>query len=115
MSVVRYISDRIAVMYAGKLAEIGPKREILTRPKHPYTEALLAAVPKASKGQKSHRTILAGEPPDLSHLPSGCVLHPRCKYAKDICREEEPILQEVGPDHYASCHFTDVLTLEGIN
>ncbi len=115
MSVVRYISDRIAVMYAGKVAEIGPRDAILHRPKHPYTEALLASVPKASdrlKGQQ--RQVLAGEPPDLANLPTGCVFHPRCKYAQDICREEEPTLQEVGIDQYASCHFADSLQLTGI-
>ena len=115
MSVIRYIADRIAVMYAGKLVEIGPKTEILAHPRHPYTEALLAAVPKASdriSGKK--RQVLAGEPPDLSHVPSGCVLHPRCKYAEDICKTETPALKQVGPNHYASCHFADALQLVGI-
>lgn len=115
MSVVRHMCDRIAVMYAGKLAEIGPKTEILTRPKHPYTEALLAAVPKTSDrrtGKK--RQILPGEPPDLFNVPAGCVLHPRCKYAEDICKTEEPELKQVGPNHYASCHLADTLQLVGI-
>lgn len=115
MSVVRHICDRIAVMYAGKLAEIGPKTEILTKPRHPYTEALLAAVPKISdryKGKK--RQILAGEPPDLANVPAGCVLAPRCKYVEDICRSEIPPLQEVGAGHMVSCHFTDKLELVGI-
>lgn len=116
MSVVRHLCDRIAVMYAGKLAEIGPKTEILKRPRHPYTESLLAAVPKISdryKGKK--RQILAGEPPDLANVPSGCVLHPRCKYAEDICRTETPPLQKMGEGHFTSCHFADKLTLVGID
>ena len=115
MSVVRHICDRIAVMYAGKLAEVGPKTEIMQHPRHPYTEALLASVPKISdrhKGKK--RKILAGEPPDLANVPTGCVLHPRCKYAEDICRQEVPPLQQVGPSHQASCHFVDKLELVGI-
>ena len=115
MSVVRHICDRIAVMYAGKLAEIGPKTEILTKPRHPYTEALLAAVPKISdryKGKK--RQILAGEPPDLANAPAGCVLAPRCKYAEDICSSEIPPLEEISPGHMVSCHFTDKLELIGI-
>jgi peptide/nickel transport system ATP-binding protein len=115
MSVVRHMCDRIAVMYAGKLAEIGPKTEILARPKHPYTEALLAAVPKTSDRRSgAKRRVLAGEPPDLSNIPTGCVLHPRCKYAEDICRTEAPELKLVGPNHYASCHFSDTIKLVGI-
>jgi len=116
MSVVRHLCDRVAVMYAGKLAEIGPKTPLLSSPKHPYTEALLASVPKISdryKGKK--RQILAGEPPDLANVPSGCVLHPRCKYAEDICKTEAPNLQQIGPDHYVSCHFAEELELKGID
>ncbi len=102
-------------MYAGRLAEIGPKTAIMTAPKHPYTEALLAAGPKISdRYQGKKRQILAGEPPDLSNVPPGCVLHPRCKYAADICRPEAPELQQVGPHHYASCHFSHKLELVGI-
>ena len=115
MSVIRYISDRIAVMYAGKLVEVGPKEELLTHPRHPYTEALLAAVPKTAKHHRGKRTILPGEPPDLINVPSGCVLHPRCKYAKDICKTEEPELKLIGDNHYVSCHFTDELELAGID
>ncbi|MEM7342781.1 MAG: oligopeptide/dipeptide ABC transporter ATP-binding protein [Chloroflexota bacterium] len=116
MSVVRHLCDRIAVMYAGKLAEIGPKHEILSRPKHPYTEALLAAVPKISaRYQGKKRQILVGEPPDLANAPSGCVLSPRCKYAEDICRTEIPPLQKMSDGHFASCHFSDKLELVGID
>ncbi len=113
MSVIRYISDRIAVMYAGKLAELGNRDDVLHRPKHPYTEALLASVPKASDHLTGERQVLAGEPPDLANLPTGCVFHPRCNYAQDICRQEEPELRAIG-DQYASCHFAETLHLEGI-
>ena len=114
MSVVRYICDRIAVMYAGKLVELGPKADVLAEPRHPYTELLLAAVPRTAAGVRGQRTITPGEPPDLSNLPSGCVFRDRCKYAQDICAEQEPPLQKVDENHFASCHFADSLDLEGI-
>ena len=114
MAVIRYISDRIAVMYAGKLVELGPKTDLLHRPKHPYTELLLAAVPRAIDRRSGHRNVTFGEPPDLAHLPSGCVFHTRCKYVQDRCSEEEPELHEVEPGHHVSCHFADSLSLGGV-
>ncbi len=114
MGVIRYMSDRIAVMYAGKLVEIGPKQEVLVRPRHPYTEGLLGAVPKVARQYRGTRMTLSGEPPDLANLPSGCVFHPRCKYAQEICRVEEPELASVGPDHFASCHLTETIDLQGL-
>jgi peptide/nickel transport system ATP-binding protein len=102
MSVVRYVSDRIAVMYAGKLVELGPKQELLSHPKHPYTEALLAAVPKPSQRKRGMRLVSPGEPPDLGNLPKGCVFVPRCK------------LREVGTGAFVSCHLAESLTLIGI-
>lgn len=115
MSVIRYISDRIAVMYAGKLVELGPKDALLGHPRHPYSELLLAAVPRTSKEGRGQRVVVAGEPPDLSNLPGGCVFRERCKYAADICAEEEPQLTAVAPGHFASCHFADELELVGIS
>ncbi len=112
MGVIRYMSDRIAVMYAGKMVEVGPKQELLNKPLHPYTEALLSAVPKMS--QKRKRLVSRGEVPDLSRLPSGCVFHPRCKYATDICKNEEPHLRELSPGRTVSCHLAEKLSLEGI-
>jgi len=113
MAVIRYMSDRIMVMYAGKMMEIAPKDTILAQPRHPYTELLLSAVPRiASRGL--HRIVTAGEPPDLLNLPKGCVFSPRCKYAKDICRNEVPGLIEVSKDHFVRCHFTNELELLGI-
>ena len=114
MSVVRYICDRIAVMYAGKLVEVGEKHALLNHPKHPYTELLLAAVPRTAKEARGNRVVATGEPPDLTNLPSGCVFHPRCKYAEDICHLEEPKLTEIEPDYFVSCHFADSLDLTGI-
>ncbi|MFZ1770972.1 MAG: oligopeptide/dipeptide ABC transporter ATP-binding protein [Caldilinea sp.] len=114
MSVIRYISDRIAVMYAGKLVELGPKQELLAHPKHPYTELLLAAVPRAIDRRRGHRIVTPGEPPDLAHLPSGCVFRPRCKYAHDRCAEEEPELRELAPGYHVSCHFAEDLSLGGV-
>ena len=114
MSVIRYISDRIAVMYAGKLVELGPKEELLARPKHPYTELLLAAVPRAVDRRRGHRNVTPGEPPDLARLPSGCVFRARCKYVHDRCAEEEPQLRELEPGHFVSCHFAESLTLGGV-
>jgi len=115
MSVIRYISDRIAVMYAGKLVELGPKTELLAQPKHPYTEMLLAAVPRTVERLRGQRTVTPGEPPDLTRLPSGCVFHPRCKYAQDICKVEEPKLRALGLDYQVSCHFAETLALHGIS
>ena len=114
MNVVRYVSDRIAVMYAGKLVEVGPKQEVLSHPKHPYTEALLASVPKLSQRKRGMRLVSPGEPPDLTNLPKGCVFAPRCAYATDQCREELPELRQVGTKEYVSCHLAESLTLRGI-
>jgi peptide/nickel transport system ATP-binding protein len=114
MAVVRYISDRIAVMYAGKLVELGQKQEVLTYPRHPYTELLLAAVPRTVDRQQGHRLVTPGEPPDLANLPTGCVFRTRCKYVQDICSQEEPQLRAIDDGHFASCHFAENLELQGI-
>jgi len=116
MSVVRYVSDRIAVMYAGKLVEIGEKSELLTNPKHPYTELLLAAVPRTSQRKHVNRQITPGEPPDLANLPKGCVFQPRCRYAKEICAVETPPLRAVGTSGtFVSCHLAESINLQGIS
>jgi peptide/nickel transport system ATP-binding protein len=114
ISIVKYTSDRIAVMYAGKLSEIGTVKTVLTVPRHPYTEALLSAIPHTSRRHRGKKNIPVGEPPDLSKLPLGCVFHPRCVYAETICRTDEPPLESVGPDHLSACHFAQRLTLKGI-
>jgi len=114
MAVVRYISDRIAVMYAGKLVELGDKHEVLNHPRHPYTELLLAAVPRTIDRKRDQRLITPGEPPDLGNLPKGCVFQTRCKYVQDVCKHEEPPLLPLGNGHFASCHFAEQLDLQGI-
>lgn len=114
MSVIRYISDRIAVMYAGKVVELGNKDEVLSHPRHPYTELLLAAVPRTVDRQQGHRLVTPGEPPDLGNLPKGCVFQVRCKYVKEICKQEEPQLRPVGNGSAASCHIAEELQLHGI-
>ena len=114
MAVVRYISDRIAVMYAGKLVELGTKEEVLAHPQHPYTELLLAAVPRTVNRMQGQRTITPGEPPDLGNLPKGCVFQKRCKYVKARCQQEEPALRMLSDKHSAACHFAEELDLQGI-
>jgi oligopeptide/dipeptide ABC transporter, ATP-binding protein, C-terminal domain len=113
-SVVRYVADRIAVMYAGKLVEIGPKERILHQPAHPYTEALLSAVPRITLKRRRNRIVLRDVPPDLSALPAGCPFHPRCLYAEDRCRAEVPRLHSLGDGQSSACHFAGQLDLRGI-
>jgi oligopeptide/dipeptide ABC transporter ATP-binding protein len=115
LSVVEHISDRIAVMYVGKIAEMADTNELLQRPLHPYTEALLSAIPPADPDIQTERIRLEGEVPSPANPPSGCVFHPRCRYAQAVCSQEEPTLEEVSPGHYVSCHFARELDLKGIS
>jgi peptide/nickel transport system ATP-binding protein len=114
MSVVRHISSRVAVMYVGKLVELAETEELLGNPKHPYSEALLSAIPRPNPHYDMNRIILSGEAADPANPPSGCVFHQRCRYAQSICSEQVPPLVEVGKDHYAACHFSDTLNLQGM-
>lgn len=114
LSVVEYIADRVAVMYVGKLVELADTGSLFGSPKHPYTEALLSAVPKPDPRRRSERIVLEGDVADPAHPPSGCYFHPRCRYAKDKCKVESPVLREVEPGHSAACHFAEELTLRGI-
>ena len=113
LSVVEHISDRVAVMYVGKLVEVAPKDQLFFFPKHPYTEALLSAVPTPDPDAEKKRIILPGEIANPADPPAGCTFHPRCQYAQARCREEEPALREVSPGQWASCHFADELELVG--
>jgi peptide/nickel transport system ATP-binding protein len=113
LSVVEYIADRVAVMYVGKLVEVAPTSRLYSVPKHPYTEALLSAVPKADPRLKSTRIVLEGDVADPSNPPTGCYFHPRCRYAQARCTTEAPVLREVEPGHLAACHFAETLTLQG--
>ncbi len=104
LAVARLISDRIAVMYVGKIVEEGSVEEVLTNPRHPYTRALITSVPSIRKKRRKRFPIL-GEIADPTNVPSGCRYHPRCPLAKDICKREEPQLREVSPGHKVACHF----------
>lgn len=112
LSVVRHISDRVAVMYAGRLAEMASVEGLFRAPQHPYTEALLSAVPVPEPRRRSKRILLSGEVADPSDLPSGCVFHPRCRYAEGICRQEPPDFGEITSGHFVRCHFAKALELE---
>ncbi len=116
LSVVEHISDRIGVMYVGKLVETGTVDDVFSRPRHPYTEALLSAVPKADPALRDagKRIRLPGEVADPSDPPPGCYFHPRCAYAKERCRTEEPQMREIAPGHSAKCHFAHELDLKGV-
>ncbi len=114
LSVVEHISDRVGVMYVGQLVEMADTEALFADPKHPYTEALLSAVPTTDPEIKMDRIILPGEVANPADPPSGCYFHPRCRYAQDICREQEPAWTEVGRDHFAACHFADELDLRGV-
>jgi len=114
LSVIEHISDRVAVMYVGKMVEMAETEELFLNPKHPYTEALLSALPKADPDLKMERIILPGEVANPANPPSGCYFHPRCKHAKSICKEIEPEWEEVTPEHFVACHFARELSLKGV-
>jgi len=105
LSVVHHISDRIAVMYVGKIVEVGEAEKVYQRPRHPYTEALVSAVPIVDPDYKSKRVVLEGDVANPANPPSGCSFHPRCRYAKKMCSEKEPPLEDIGNGHYVACHF----------
>ena len=107
LSVVEHISDRVAVMYLGRIVEIAPARELYTTPKHPYTEALLSAVPIPEPGLKRTRIRLVGDVPNPINPPTGCHFHPRCPKAFDRCKVEPPALQQAADGHWAACHLND--------
>lgn len=104
LAVVRHISNRVAVMYLGKIVESASSADIYENPRHPYTMALLSAVPVPDPEVKMKHTPLKGEVPSPTNLPKGCRFHPRCKFATDLCRQKEPELEEVEADHYSACH-----------
>jgi peptide/nickel transport system ATP-binding protein len=114
LSVVKHVSDRVAVMYAGQIVESAPTGAIFTTPRHPYTEALLSAVPKPDPRLKTPRVLLEGEVADTAQPPSGCYFHPRCRFAVDACRAQAPALREIAPDHTVRCHRAEEITLRGV-
>jgi oligopeptide/dipeptide ABC transporter ATP-binding protein len=112
LGVIRHVCDRIAVMYVGKLAEVGERKHLFQRPAHPYTEALLSGILRPDPSIRAKPRLLRGTPADASNPPSGCLFHPRCRYRKKPCEYQAPPLREVAPGHSVACHFD--LDLEGI-
>lgn len=113
LAAVDHIADRVVVMYVGQIVESGPVEELYNAPKHPYTEALLAAVPQPDPRVRTRPKILTGDVPSPANPPSGCTFHPRCPYAQPICAAETPPLLQVGEDRASACHFADTLPLTG--
>ena len=113
LSVVEHVSDRVAVMYLGRLMEVAPTAALFYQPLHPYTEALMSAIPALDPDDVMKPVILEGEIPSPANPPSGCPFHPRCPYAQDVCRQEIPEWKEYRPGHFAACHFADTLSLKG--
>jgi len=114
LSVVQHISDRVAVMYVGKIAEMADSNTLYNNPLHPYTEALMSSVPKPDPLYKSERIIMQGDVADPSNPPPGCYFHPRCRYAQDICSQKAPEFRELKPDHFVACHRAEELQLKGV-
>ena len=114
LGVVRHVSDRVAVMYVGRIVETAPTTALYSTPRHPYTEALLAAVPKADPALRDQVSAPRGEIADPANPPRGCAFHPRCPYAVERCRTELPTLTEIAPAHWSACHRAEELSLRGV-
>ena len=112
VSVTRYMSDRIAVMYLGNIVELAATEKVIKDPMHPYTEALLSAVPVPDPTAKHGRVRIRGELPSPINLPTGCAFHPRCLYRREVCSVVKPELREVSPGHYAQCHFAEEIEFQ---
>ena len=113
LSVVEYISDKVGVMYLGKLVEYAPTKDLFSRPMHPYTESLLSAVPVADPTQQMERIPLEGEIPNPANPPTGCYFHTRCRYCKQQCKAAAPDYKELEPGHFVACHRAEELKLKG--
>jgi len=115
LSVIEHVSDRVGVMYVGSMVELAPTDEIYNKPKHPYTEALLSAIPRPEPGAAKNRILLPGEVANSADLPDGCNFHPRCAYCIEQCKVEVPEFKEISFGHYVACHRAEELNLRGIN
>jgi peptide/nickel transport system ATP-binding protein len=115
LSVVEHISERVAVMYLGTIVELANSEALYTLPRHPYTEALLSAVPRSDPDQITRRILLSGDVPSPANPPSGCKFHPRCRYAVELCCTEDPEWRLIDDDHWVACHRADELSLQGID
>jgi len=105
LSVVKHVSDRVAIMYLGRVVELADKTVLFQTPLHPYTRALLSAIPQPVPGASRERVILSGDVPSPINIPPGCRFHTRCQLADERCRTEEPSLREVEPGHWVACHY----------
>jgi len=114
LSVVRHISSRVAVMYVGRMVEVAETTELFSRPRHPYTAALLSAVPEPDPRLRSQRIVLQGEVANPAAPPGGCYFHPRCPHAIQVCRTQAPVWQELSPGHFVGCHRAGELQLAGV-
>jgi peptide/nickel transport system ATP-binding protein len=114
LNVIKHVSNRVAVMYVGKIVEMAEVGELFTNPRHPYTEALLSAIPNPDPDLRMNRIILPGEVANPANPPSGCYFHPRCRYAQAVCRQEAPAWEEYVPGHFVACHRAEELELLGI-
>ena len=114
LSVVKHISDRVAVMYVGRMVELAPTDKLFATPKHPYTAALLSAVPEPDPRRRAQRVVLQGEVANPANPPSGCYFHPRCAYALEVCRTQAPAWEEVSQGHFVRCHRARELQLSGV-
>jgi peptide/nickel transport system ATP-binding protein len=105
LSVLRHMCDRVIIMYLGAIVEQAPAAELFRQCRHPYTEALIAAIPNIAAGPHTTTILLSDDLPSPLKIPSGCRFHPRCRYAADICKKERPVLEEIGRDHFSACHL----------
>ena len=114
LSVVNQISDRVVVMYVGRVAEVGTPQELFRNPKHPYTSALISSLPISDPKQRAERAVLEGEIANPANPPAGCYFHPRCPFATDLCKVEAPPLQKISSGRLVSCHHAEELELAGV-